>query len=267
LGAFELLTFHPHQKTPISPEAFGYIRRSLPSLFADEDGEFRVEVTRSLRNLFLRVRSSSHAAAKELERRKSKLNNVDGEFDTILQTASSFIEWLVSFCRDCLTPGRTYYASSMALKTLCLMCEEGLIEDIDVEVKPSVLSGVRVSLFSRPMLSVLIDRLADPFEEVARLVYWLIERIKAPEMIPWDSLFSSGMLLNLSGRADKADGGARILALCQRFEEFNGQSELWETIFNSLSLDLEEKDIRKISVRRPLHGRLIALRYSLSSQF
>jgi hypothetical protein len=222
VAAFDLLTFHTHQKTPLSKDCFTLIQSVLPSLFAEQDAEFRGEILRSIRGLILRIRASTHSASKELERRTSRLGNATAELTEIIENASQFIKWLVSFCGECITPGRSYYTTSMGLRTLHVISEEGFFIDLDVEVKSGVLSGVHMELFSKGMLRLLLDRLADAYDEVARMACWLVERIKEPEIIPWKNLYFMGRKLCLSGRADKSEGGARVLHLCQRFSAING---------------------------------------------
>jgi len=256
LSAFDLLTFHTHQKTPLSTNCYSMIQSVLPILFADQDGEFRNELLKSLRNLILRVRSSTHSAAKESERRISKLGNHVAELNDVLETATRFMKWFIEFCSESITPGRSYYTASMALKTLHIMADEGLFSDLDVDLRSGVLSGIKADLFSKSFLRVLMDRLIDPYEEVGALACGLIERIKDREMVPWDVLYSSGKVLCLSGRADKSDGGARVLNLCQRYGI--GFSNIWQEVWNSVSEDIGRKTFVP---DRPLHGRLVALRY------
>jgi len=261
LGAFDLLTFHTHQKTPLPEPCLSLIQSVLPSLYIEQDPEFRVEVLRSIRNLLLRIRASTHSAAKELERRISKLGDITQKLKELLSSASSFVEWLVCFCGECITPGRTYPMASTALKTLHLLCEEGFVMDVDIEVKSGVLSGVHVKLFSEVRLRLLLDRLADPYDEVARLAGWLVERVKQPERIAWGKLFERGTELCLSGRADKSEGGARILRLVDQFSRINGIKNIWEHIWQSLVEDMKSGELRHVAAERSLHGRLVCLRY------
>jgi hypothetical protein len=262
LAAFDLLTFHTHQKTPLSQPCFNLIQSVLPHFFAEQDAELRIEVLRSMRGLILRLRASTHAALKELERRTSKLGNATAELSEIIQIASAFIDWLVAFCRFCNTPGRSYYTTSMGLKTLQIMAEEGFFTDMSVDVKSGVLSGVHVELFSGGTLIVFLNRLADPYDEVARLVYWFIERIKEPETIPWEMLYKMGSQLCLSRRADNAEGGAKILSLCDKFATINGHTQIWEEVWKSIVEDVEVGELKKVTIEKPLHGRLILLRYT-----
>ena len=261
IAAFDLLTFHTHQKTPLSKDCLALIQSVLPSLFAEQDAEFRGEILRSIRGLILRIRASTHSASKELERRISRLGNGTAELTEIIENASQFIKWLVSFCGDCITPGRSYYTASMGLRTLHVISEEGFFIDLDVEVKSGVLSGVHVELFSEGMLRLLLDRLADAYDEVARMACWLVERIKEPEMIPWKNLYFMGRKLCLSGRADKSEGGARVLRLCQQFGAINGYTNIWEEVWESLVEDIKSGDVRNVAIEKPLHGRLVALRH------
>jgi hypothetical protein len=149
----------------------------------------------------------------------------------------------------------------MALKTMHMMCEEGFFTDLQVEVKSGVLSGVKVELCSPATIRCFLDRLADPYDEVARLVFGLIERVRKPEKLPWEKLLEIGKVLCLSGRADKSEGGARILCLCQKFVGVNGFGNIWEDVWESLTSDVKNGDLRSVAVERPLHGRLVALRY------
>ena len=264
VAAFDFLVFHTHQKQPISKPCFQLIQSVLPSLFAEQDGEFRIEILRSIRSLILRLRASTHSTLKELEKRTSKLGNIEAELTLILDEAEEFVKWLVGFCGECICPGRTYYTCSMALKTLHLLSEEEFFTDLEVEVKSGVLSGVHVKLFSSSMLRLLLDRLADGYDEVATLACWLIERIKDPDMVPWKTLYDKGMELCLSGRADKAEGGSRALCLCQHFGKVNGYSDVWENVWGSLVTDVNTGDLQLVAEKRPLHGRLVSLRYPLS---
>jgi hypothetical protein len=261
VAAFDLLTFHTHQKTPLSQTSYHLVQSILPYLFADQNAEFRIEVLRVIRGLILRLRASTHSTSKELERRTSKLGNATAELTDLLQTATNFVHWLVIYCRDCLTPGRSYRTASMALKTLHIMSEEGFFTDLDVEVKSGVLSGVHVTLFTPPTLRLFLDRLADPYDEVARLACQLVERMKDPGMIPWGMLYSKGRELCLSGRADQSEGGAKVLSLCQQFDKANGYTKIWEEVWETVARDLKGGNLRDIAAEKPLHGRLVALRY------
>lgn len=261
LGTFDLLTFHTHQKTPLSQGCLALIQSILPSMYAEQDPEFRVETLRSMRNLLLRLRASTHAAAKDLDRRISKLGDITQELTRQLARASGFVQWLVQFCGECVLPGRTFPMASMGLKTLRLLCEEGFLTDVDVEVKSGVLSGVHVSLFSEVRLRLLLDRLVDPYDEVARLAGWLVERIVQPERIPWGELFERGKDLCLSGRADKSEGGARIVRLVDQFSRVNGIEDVREQVWKSLVEDIKGGDLNLVAGEWPLHGRLVCLRY------
>ena len=267
VSAFDFLVFHTQQKQPISKPCFHLIQSVLPSIFAEQDGEFRIEILRSVRSLVLRLRASTHSTLKELEKRTSKLGNLEAELTLILSEAEDFVKWLVGFCGECICPGRSYYTCSMALKTLHILCEEGFFPDLAVEVKSGVLSGVHVELFSPSMLRLLLDRLADGYDEVANLACWLVERIKDPEMIPWKTLYAKGMEFCLSGRADKAEGGARLLSLCQQFGKVSGYTNVWEDVWESLVADVNTGNLQLVAEERPLHGRLVSLRYFPSSLF
>ena len=267
VSAFDFLTFHTHQKMPLSKPCFHLIQSVLPSLFAEQDGEFRIEILRSIRSLILRIRASTHSTSKELEKRTSKLGNIEAELTLILTEAGDFVKWLVGFCGECICPGRSYYSCSMALKTLHVLCEEGFFTDLEVEVKSGVLSGVHVELFSSSMLRLLLDRLADGYDEVAKLACWLIERIKDPAMIPWKTLYDTGRELCLSRRADKAEGGARALCLCQHFGKVNGYTNVWEDVWDSLVEDVKTGNLQLVAQEKPLHGRLVALRYGLLQSY
>lgn len=249
IAAFDLLTFHTHQKTPLSQGCFSLIQSVLPSLFVEQDPEFRIEILRSIRGLILRIRASTHSTSKELDRNISKLGNQTAELRDILATSTNFINWLVQFCGESISPGKSFYTTSMALKTLVILAEEGFFTDLDVEVKSGVLSGVHVELFIGSMVRLMLDRLADAYDEVGRLAFWFIERIKQPDKIPWDELYETGKKLCLSGRADKSEGGAKILCLCQQFG-----MNIWEDVWESLIEDVK-------TGYKPLYGRLVALRY------
>lgn len=189
------------------------------------------------------------------------MGNIEAELTLILIEAEDFVKWLVGFCGECICPGRSYSTCSMALKTLHVLCEEGFFTDLEVEVKSGVLCGVHVELFSPSMLRLLLDRLADGYDEVAKLSCWLIERIKDPETIPWKTLYDTGRELCLSRRADKAEGGARALCLCQHFGNVNGYTNVWEDVWESLVEDVNSGDLQLVAEEKPLHGRLVALRY------
>lgn len=151
----------------------------------------------------------------------------------------------------------------MGLKILQIMAEEGFFTDLEIEVKSGVLSGVHVELFAKGTLVVFLNRLADPYDEVARLVYWFIERIKEPATITWEMLYKMGRELCLSRRADNAEGGAKVLSLCYKFSAINGRNSIWEEIWNSIVEDVKTEDLKRITIEKPLHGRLILLRYNV----
>ena len=149
----------------------------------------------------------------------------------------------------------------MAMKVLLLLCEEDFFTDVKVEVKSAVVSGVHVTLFSKGMVRLLIDRLADAYDEVARMAYKLLEMIHSPEMIPWDTLYAKGKELCLSGRVDKSEGGAKVLVLCDQFKEVNGLAKIWDEVWESILNDITGGNLRTVAIEKPVHGRLVALRY------
>jgi hypothetical protein len=87
--------------------------------------------------------------------------------------------------------------------------------------------------------------------------------MKHPEMIPWDKLYNKGLELSLSGRADNSEGGAKVLFLCQQFDKVNGYTNIWEEIWESVLKDLKCRSLRDVAVEKPVHGRLVVLRYVL----
>jgi hypothetical protein len=216
----------------------------MPIYFAEDDPEFRGEFLSSLKVFVRRIKNKA----------KQKGQPGPSHVDT---DSFEFIPFLVQFCADSLTPGRKHYTSSMALRVIHLLVSEDLCSDI-TPLKAS--ASRQVELFTPAMVRLLVDRLVDPYDEISSLSYQLLERIGPVNMMPWRLLLDEGMKYTLSGRAYKAEGGAKILRLCNEFRSINGSNEIWTELLDSVVQDAEKGDLNEITMKRPLHGRLVALR-------
>jgi hypothetical protein len=52
------------------------------------------------------------------------------------------------------------------------------------------------------------------------------------------------------------------LSLCQRFQKISGYTAIWDELWESIIEDVKGGNLRNVAVEKPLHGRLIALRYA-----
>jgi hypothetical protein len=222
--------------------------------------EYRGEILHLFRLFIQRIRSSTHSAKKGLT--SNGIEEVLARrLESTIDKAQVFLEWLISFCRQCIQPGRTYYTACMSLKVILCLCEEDIFSDLNPEIKTTGVSGVHIELFSPGTVRLLINRLADGYDEVARMAFQLLEMVKDTNVISWMELYENGKKLCLNGRVDRSEGGAKVLLLCHRFSEVNGISGIWEEVWNSLELDVQSGELRSVATERALHGRLVALRY------
>lgn len=264
LLSFRFLTSDAQKAKPISTQIYDLVKQVLPLTFADDDMQYRNDVLHTIHLFIKRIRATSYNARKELGNAQSRVANHENVLQSILHNARKFTEWLVAYCRDCLTPGRTFYTTSMALDLLYILSTEEFFTDVDLGRPPSTTWGLHLKLFSKALVRLLIDRLADPYEGVARVALSLLSMMKDKKLIPLPELHSKGLELCNSVRTDRSQGGARALILCAKFQKESERKITWNNIAQSVNRDIEVGTLESLALKTPLQGRLVALRYSPS---
>lgn len=302
-GTF-LSVFSSAVTRPITSAVFLSLKRNLVHLHTDTDANFRKEILTYVQRLFERIKGSTAAIL------KSKLGKSSDVTARILvsrtysktrrsqQSSSSedpivesldFMAWYIRFLESELRPTASYQQRITALKALTVVIKCGLDPNVtESHLSKSTLGqlrwAVRMKIPSPLLMRSLLDLVLDPFDDIRGSAASLLEicldstpddqRTSALLMIP-DAIARAEKMMLRTGRADQADGVARLY--CLLFTQCNKQlpqslkmstTGLWSKagILEHLTSKLEEtidiahKDLSVAVSGRPVHGTFSALR-------
>lgn len=212
----------------------------------------------------------------------------------------SFFNFYMNFLASELRPTTSYQRHITALQILSAVircaCSKNAVGLLEVDLIDRGVERRGHSSFIRSLLRPLFDLLMDPFDDVrsmaASVVLIILENVWEPHFrslegeavqVPLpaaisrdkgdDCLDLSDLLnrvrytLRTTGRADHADGFARLYCVIWQFGTRNLDWHVYKTfVIDSLLSDLERdikvalSDLHLAVGTRPLHGHLIALR-------
>ena len=218
-----------------------------------------------------------------------------------LQDHVNFVSWYTAFLVKELRPTSSYQQHISSLRVLQMLSDSGLCNHIQASLSrsPSLASEVRYQdVFSMTDVSYLfLSLVVDPFDDVRDAATSLLRKFSSTNLaVPIRSYsiepdpkmdiyempraVCSGLALALqraethirrTGRADHADGVGRLYDLTYASSNGNyhcGESQDREGILAKLLSELEIyvaiaiQDFKKAVTSAPVHGHLIALRYS-----
>ncbi|KAL8825138.1 MAG: hypothetical protein Q9191_004596 [Dirinaria sp. TL-2023a] len=209
-----------------------------------------------------------------------------------------FMRWYISFLAEELQPTASYQRHIIALEILQLVLKEYVgdysSDSQDLGALNEFLDGPRASYMDRLTRS-LFDLIMDPFDDVRALasstLLFILERLhpRQQNLSITDLTNSLATMMNpllfpknhsnlcltlrraertsrVTGRADHADGLARLNLLTWQLVEENAQgcdnkSYLLEVLVSDLEADLgtTHSNLRFAVANAPLHGRIIAI--------
>ncbi|EME45586.1 hypothetical protein DOTSEDRAFT_62083 [Dothistroma septosporum NZE10] len=283
LTGLSLLTTSHSATRPFSSKALTQIRRALQSMFADVDADFRSGVFSAFQRLIDRLRAITAVLFRQKHAGEKAQGNKDVAANVHLSTSldihRDFLRWTLRFVTWELRPTASYQRHISALKCLCILVRSGVDSSIPSHVWSRTALGESRWPFSTTVLTkavqrLLLDLAMDPFDDVRQAATTILD-MHAPDPLFLDRAMcraESDMLR--TGRADHADGVARIHALRStggREGPLESNKVQWCKV--SIAIDLVGQLEQMLGIARrsladavseyPLHGVLTSLRYVL----
>ena len=216
----------------------------------------------------------------------------------LLQLHIDFMKWYIIFTFQELHPAASYQRHITALKILHLFIHADFSTFISRFTQNGDAKSLQDIIFNNHLVRLLLDLMMDPFDDV-RSTAAVILKLTPQELLrssaePRQSqpqndedeivekylalayplemphpLHRAETLMYRTGRADHADGVGRLYGLLyessNRLDNWRGgRKSILEHILFALGQDIENAlvDLRLAVKTTPLHGRLMALRYS-----
>ncbi|KAF4553253.1 putative death-receptor fusion protein [Elsinoe fawcettii] len=277
-GALQMLLSGTTTTTMLSATTMSILSRELPNMFADIDAGFRSDLFGMVQRLVDRLRSSSCTLSKQQSPHLS------------LHTA--FLHRLTKFLATELRPSASYQRHICALQSLRMLARSG----IDPIVKKKYWSKSALSqlsfcykqrLLNDSARQYLVGLLLDPFDDVRDLAMTVLrmsldvaeeEQYLAEVSTIKDDLarllLTAEIKAARSGRADHADGVARIYALIFSIaapsspsatsrEWWSSQTAILSHLFSRCHSMLKSlhSNLSEAIITLPFHAILIGLRY------
>ncbi|UJO17504.1 uncharacterized protein CLAFUR5_06484 [Fulvia fulva] len=281
LTGLSLLTTSHAATRPIPTTALTQIRRALPSMFADVDADFRSGVLSAFQRLIDRLRAITAVLARQKHTNEGAQSNQsttsDGALLANLRAHEDFVRWALRFVTWELRPTASYQRHISALKCLAILARSGLDTSVPSTLWSRTALGeskwpFTMTIMSDDLKRLLLDIVIDPFDDVRQAATTILDMQASttPELNSATRRAETDMLR--TGRADHADGVARIYALRSSFERAQRTAEV-DSPETSIVHDLVGQLEKMLEVARsslpeavskyPLHGILTSLRYVL----
>ncbi|CCG80987.1 Putative uncharacterized protein [Taphrina deformans PYCC 5710] len=301
-AGLQLLVSHPRLTTTFESNTFEILKNNLSCQFYETDMQLRKEILSGFRAFFARFQASIYACMALLKKEKAGTDSKTLEIKAYLKTSELFAAELVRLLKSNLEPGNGYQVTYTSLQLLQLASAFGWCTGPSVicdkyasfktpksNTQEKPLPFV-TGMFDEEMVLLLLNCLGDSFDDNRTLALALLVSpsvtltgLQQEEQISQACQNAKRLLYSTRGR--DGDGGARMLQLIfQRFilrgrqlDSCSDSLELVDTDHRVVEyletfLDDVDKDTKNaskdmlISARsRPLHGRLIALRYMIES--
>jgi hypothetical protein len=288
LTGLALLVSSNSTTKPFSTGALNALKAGIPVLFLEQDSSVRQDLLALLSDMIDRIKAATFKLRQSIQRVHPSTSMSSTEKTKMgLQVVAdheSFLKWLVEFIPTQLHPEAGYQRHIFALKLLLIIAKSGIDPSVEYQLK-YVLSkeqwSISVKIFTKAFQRVISDLMTDPFEDVRGLAasllqinfeskYILCGTVPARMFTLMDRA-ESKMLL--SGRADHADGLARIYAILFHFASLEDSSlnkKDWRRnklgiatfLIDKLerSIKVAKQNISLAIVQSPMHGVLLSLR-------
>lgn len=291
---------------PLTPGDVKAVKASIPLMFSETDSDVRGDILACIQRLVDRLRSVTLTLSRKMAR--SGKPQPPNALAKSLRMHRDLLTWLIKAATDGLRPAANYQTHFFSLKTLLIMAKSG----IDPSIRRGYLSkqatsdvkwSFNVRLFNSALVSTLLDLLLDPFDDLRSFSAILLEMLVCPvspvlcrQMV---TMLNNGFMMSIcdqqqqlpafidraqkvmqiSGRADHADGASRAFALVYAaFRDGNGSQHdpsskgapfdihfvmllvhyLTRELFSTI--DACKRNIVNAINSSPMHGRLSSLR-------
>ena len=267
---------------------FDILKKSLPRFHAEVDPKTRSEYTALAKTLVTRVSAAIVQGASVAEQISDLLKQersahgigkrafrVDRRYleEKSPEYGVAFLRWFTLFLLKELQITASYQRHVTALEILQhvlyndLWTPSGRTTDALKSDNKDTEPHANVSQLIRPLLDLTMD----PFDDVRALsassLLCVMRSSESETVIP-ETLSRAKSLMQNSGRADHADGFARLCKLawrlCQSHEDWSISNMVSiDYLLSSLKVNVEvaRSNIHLAVKTAPLHGQLIALRY------
>lgn len=281
-GLYLLVTSHATTR-PLSRKALRLLQKTLGTVFADVDADFRGDVFTAFQQLIDRCRSISATLARELNtsngQNRAQATNYKGPPSAEqLSAHSRFLHWLREFLCWQLRPTASYQRHISALKCLAILAKSGLSDSIPrAYYSKSALSGPKwpftMQIITADMERLLFDLVLDPFDDVRQTAYSILAIAcnymmdnSRDNVAPVIKRAENTTLA--TGRADHADGVAHLWGLQTLLNDLRSeasQQAIVERLLGQLeqSLSVARRGLAAAVVQYPVHGLLTSIRHVL----
>lgn len=259
--ALSLLITSPSTTKPFSSTTLDLLRKHLPSVFADSDAKFRVDVSGKVRDIFKRVRGAIFVLKRSIPRARAKAQKnhhpqaddatasqpvvyhanlvklPEPQLVHCLDYHEKFLRWYVRFLRDELTPVASYQRHVASVKALTTILR--IVADSPTTLETADDQELFYDLFDVKWLRALFDLVMDPFEDVRELSAGALKGLfsdrkyrrfamtgqgdeNSPAVDITGFLQRADARARQTARADHSDGVARACQLVYRFSPEGG---------------------------------------------
>lgn len=290
IPAFSVIVSSSQATRPISTSGLKLLRLNIPHFVSDTDANTRSEANGLIQRLVDRIRAITMSLNKIVHRPQKHGDTIDAP--SVLKQHENFLDWFCQHIRLGFRPSATYQRIISSLKSFSILLRSGLDRRIPVEDLSKQAQGETKWPFSRNLLTKAViravqDLLLHPYDDVRQAAEQTLVlsgvNVHALQVEPSGSAGSSTEVENelvlekravdrmlQTGRADHADGMARILKLCWSGQRRNSDHaainshRTWRLLklISQLenNLDVAKKDMGLAIHKHPLHGILASLR-------
>lgn len=200
--------------TPFSASQLDLLKDNLPFMHSDTDARFRNEVLSNTKHMIERIRDSnavlSRTAASEERHGRAYPDSIRASTPEVLAMQRQFLEWYRLFLAGEFVVTASYQRHITALKAFQILVAAGLkskhriIDEGELSV---------ASYFSSAMIRLLLDLLADPFEDVRATATAILKlaplesfapRSSSIQAVTIDSTYEPRLVTDLLSRLERS---------------------------------------------------------------
>lgn len=268
ITAYSIFVSSTKKAKPVQPQVYQTVLDVLDVYFVDDDPDARNDFFSLTRNFILRVRDSTHVAAKNLRglvERGLDINN--SALEQQIDEGKQFAEALLKRAKEQISPGGTYQRLHLAFSLITALVCAGVDSRVGKKYldRRTVAFPFSVDVYTVDTVRLLIDNIVNNFDDIRQFSVKLLEMAPTPlaglgSEGSVDRLFRKSMeiLKNIQGK--QSDSGARLLQFVFNYNVSQGRNEENEKIIDYLLDCLEEglkiahEDMKSAVSQHPVHG-------------
>jgi hypothetical protein len=288
LAGLSLLVTSISTTKPFSTKALKGLKKGLPTLFIEQDAKIRQDMLALISHMIDRIKAAVfklNQSTQRLQVTRSSASLDEAQLQQyVVDEHKDFLRWLTHMIPFQLYPEAGYQRHIFALKLLNILVKSEIDPSIEPMPKAQIKGnslGLSVNVFTTILDRSLRDLLMNPFEDIRSMAATLLAA-SLRKLSPQFSVVDSGMAMLIeraevktlqSGRADHADGLARMYAIIFQYAPLNytdlTEPNWWHTKLDIIihlvkilerSIYLANQNIALAVTQFPMHGLLLGIR-------